>query len=125
MLFSELPESDILVASCRLGDLTDAISISIGPATRLNWCTLLTDGPISCWIYFAERADDESDDNVKSPSEAARALLMFRDHKDAKFPWQQLGDDKVRGWEIRKVEIEGRTAIVATAALVDELITTI
>ncbi|MEK7100952.1 MAG: hypothetical protein AAB921_02530, partial [Patescibacteria group bacterium] len=78
MLYADLPESAEIVRSRREGDLTDAISLAIGPATECIRFAIAYDGPSSCRVFLTDYETREGivlDRGFRKPTEIAAELV--------------------------------------------------
>lgn len=130
MLFSELPSAENHVLSAREGDLVDAISTLMGSEARFASMDIAYEGPGSCRVFFLE----PSTRGVPCPPQTSVAVTIGAelirysnqpyDQGGARYP-KELPEGSggwLKGWSIRKVEIDGEPALVAEAGWVKELL---
>lgn len=117
--YSELPSSEPTVASDRIPDLTDAISLAIGPERACSHVTIARGGPQSCRVFLVAPYADAvtfNGNQVRSPRQIAQELMQFTD-QDARYPERRDFTTR-KGWAIRKIELDGNPVAVAEAAWV-------
>ena len=123
MLYADLPESTELVRSRREGDLTDAISLAIGPATECIRLAIAANGPSSCRVFMTARGEGVFlDPSCRRPPEIAAELMRYSTPRigveTARLP-EPRPEDTEPGWAIRKIIVNGHPAAVATAVWVE------
>ncbi len=127
MLYADLPESKEIVRSRRPGDLTDAISLAIGPATECCGFDVAHNSPSSCRVFLTDSRSGQGvplDEDCRKPSEIAAELVLYASPRigfeTARLP-EVRPDDTEPGWSIRKILVCDRPAVVATAVWVERM----